>query len=287
LAFAYLFLLPTIVLFAVFHYYPTISSVYYSLSEYHVLAPPEWIGFDNYKQMAHDQLFWQSLRNSASYFIIIVPFLVTLPLFLAILLNRKLRGIYLFRVIYYLPVITSMVAVAIVWKYLFHPSGLLNALLKLLGFSPSPPINWLLDVHKALPAVSAVEIWKAAGYYMIIYLAGLQSIPADLIEAAKLDGATRARVLYHIIVPHLRPIIAVTLVLSTLNTVQIFTSVYVMTGGGPLNATMSLPLYIYQKAFVSLDMGYATAMGLVLFLILMVLTFFNFKLSKGGSGVYE
>jgi putative chitobiose transport system permease protein len=133
----------------------------------------------------------------------------------------------------------------------------------------------------ALPAVSGLEIWKSAGFYMVIYLAGLQSIPQDLVEAAKMDGANRARILWHVYLPQLRPVFAVTLVLATLSTVQIFTSVYVMTGGGPLNATMSLPLYIYQKAFVDLDMGYATAMGIVLWFILMALTYFNFKISRG------
>jgi putative chitobiose transport system permease protein len=278
---AYLFLLPAIVLFAAFDYLPTFSAVFYSFHDYHVLAPAKWNGLDNYKQMMKDELFWTSIRNSFTYFIIIVPFLVTLPLLLAILLNRKLKGIYLFRVIYYLPVITSMVAVSIVWKYLYHPAGLLNSLLQLVGLQRSNPINWLLDVHMALPAVSGLEIWKSAGFYMIIYLAGLQTIPHDLIEAAKIDGATRTRILWHVFLPQLRPVFAVTLVLATLSTVQIFTSVYVMTGGGPLNTTMSLPLYIYQKAFVDLDMGYATAMGIVLWVILMALTYLNFKISRG------
>lgn len=280
---AYLFLLPSIVLFFVYYYLPTLSAVYYSFTEYHVLTPEEWNGLNNYVSMMRDPLFWKSLGNSFLYFLTIVPFLVTLPLLLAILVNQKLKGIYLFRVIYYLPVITTMVAVAIVWKYIYHPAGLLNAFLKLFGYS-GEPINWLLNLKTALPAVSALEVWKSVGYYMIIYLAGLQNLPHDLVEAAKIDGANRLRILWHVYLPHLRPIFAVTLILSTLGTVQIFTSVYVMTGGGPLDRTMSLPLYIYQKAFVDLDMGYATAMGLVLFVILMVLTYINFKISRGERG---
>jgi putative chitobiose transport system permease protein len=281
---AYLFLLPALVLFFTFDYLPTISAFFYSFTEYHVLAPAKWIGGGNYKTLMSDDLFWKSIGNSFRYFVIIVPSLVTLPLFLAILVNQKLKGIYLFRVLYYMPVITSMVAVAIVWKFLYHPAGLLNYFLHSLGLQKEQ-LNWLLNMKTALPSVSMLEVWKASGFYMVIYLAGLQNIPNDLIEAAKIDGAKRSRVLWHILLPHLRPIIAVTLILSTLASVQIFTSVYIMTGGGPLDSTVSPPLYIYQEAFVKLDMGYATAMGIVLWVILMVLTLINFKISRGESSV--
>ncbi|MBA4494690.1 carbohydrate ABC transporter permease [Paenactinomyces guangxiensis] len=280
----YLFLLPAIVLFFTFDYLPTLSAFYYSFTEYHVLAPAEWVGLENYRNMVDDPKFWTSIQNSFTYFLIIVPSLVSIPLFLAILVNQKLRGIHLFRMIYYLPVITSMVAVAIVWKYLYHPAGLLNAVLQLFGLQQES-VNWLLNTDTALPAVAILESWKAMGFYMVIYLAGLQSIPKELVEAAKIDGANRFRVVWHVYLPQLRPIIAVTLVLSTLNTVQMFTSIYIMTGGGPLDSTLSLPLYIYQKAFVELDMGYATAMGITLWAILMVLTFINFKISRGGQAV--
>jgi putative chitobiose transport system permease protein len=281
---AYLFLLPAIVLFFTFDYLPTISAFFYSFTEYHVLAPAKWIGLANYKEMMGDAIFWKAIGNSFRYFVIVVPSLVTLPLFLAILVNQKLKGIYLFRVLYYMPVITSMVAVSIVWKYLYHPSGLLNYVLNFLGVQDDQ-LNWLLNMTTALPSVSILEVWKALGFYMIIYLAGLQNIPNDLVEAAKIDGAKRFQILWHIFMPHLRPIFAVTLILSTMAAVQIFTSVYMMTGGGPLDSTVSLPLYIYQKAFVKLDMGYATAMGIVLWVILMVLTFINFKISKGERAV--
>jgi putative chitobiose transport system permease protein len=279
---AYLFLLPAIVLFFTFDYLPTFSAFYYSFTEYHILAPAEWVGLDNYRAMMKDELFWTGLTNSMKYFIIMVPLLVTLPLFLAILANQKLKGIYIFRVIYYLPVITSMVAVSIVWKYLYHPAGLINAVIRVLGLQSNEPINWLLNTNAALPAVSMMEVWKALGYYMVIYLAGLQNLSQDLIEAARIDGANRRRILWHIYLPHLRPIFAVTLILSTLASIQIFTSVYVMTSGGPLNSTLSLPLYIYKTAFQQLNMGYGTAMGMILWVILMILTVINFGISRGG-----
>jgi putative chitobiose transport system permease protein len=278
----YLFLLPALILFFTFDYLPIFSAFYYSFTDYHVLSPAEWVGVDNYRSLMDDAKFWTAIKNSLTYFIIIVPMLITIPLFLAILVNQKLRGIQLFRMIYYLPVVTSMVAVAIVWKYLYHPAGLLNAILQGLGLQKES-VNWLLNPQTALPAVALLEGWKSMGFYMVIYLAGLQSISQELVEAAKMDGANRFRVLWHVYLPQLRPTIAVTLVLSTLASVQMFTSIYIMTGGGPLDSTLSLPLYIYQKAFVELDMGYATAMGVVLWVVLMILTFINFKLSRGGQ----
>lgn len=280
---AYLFVLPAIALIITFNYLPTFSAFYYSFTEYHVLVPAKWVGLGNYINIMQDKKFLKSLWNSFLYFFTIVPFLVTIPLFLAILVKQNLKGIYLFRVIYYLPVITAMVAISIVWKYLYHPFGILNALLELLGLQDEP-INWLLNLKTALSAISALEIWKAMGFYMIIYLAGLQSLRHDLVEAARTDGASRKGILWHIYLPHLRPIIAVTLILSTIATIQIFTSVYIMTSGGPLDSTVSLPLYIYQKAFVELDMGYATSMGIVLWVILMILTVINFKISRGEEG---
>jgi putative chitobiose transport system permease protein len=281
---AYLFLLPAIILFITFDYLPTISAFIYSFTEYHVLAPAVWNGGANYKTLMSDDIFWKAISNSFRYFVIVVPLLVTIPLFLAILVNQKLKGIYFFRVLYYMPVITSMVAVAIVFRYVYHPAGILNYLLHSLGLQKEQ-LNWLLNEKTALPAVSMLEVWKALGFYMVIYLAGLQNIPNDLVESAKIDGASRFQVLWHIFLPLLRPIIAVTLVLSTLAAVQIFTSVYIMTGGGPFDSTVSLPLYIYQKAFKQFDMGYASAMGIVLWVILMVLTLINFKISRGERSV--
>lgn len=276
---AYAFLLPAIILFFTFDYLPTISAFYYSFTEYNVLLPSNFTGLENYRLVMQDELFRQSLKNSFTYFLYVVPFLITLPLLLAIMVNQKLKGIIVFRVIYYLPVITAMVAVSILWQFLYHPSGLFNSILDMLGLKSDT--NWLLNVKTALPAISVLEVWKSMGFYMIIYLAGLQNVSKDLIEAAKIDGATANRILWHVYLPHLRPIIAVTLILSTIATVQIFTSVYMMTGGGPLDSTISLPLYIYKRAFEQLDMGYATAMGMVLWVILMILTVINFKMTRG------
>jgi putative chitobiose transport system permease protein len=279
----YIFLLPAIILFSTFEYLPTLNAFYYSFTEYHVFAPAEWIGLENYRTMAEDDKFWKSLGNSLKYFLITVPIITIVPLFLAMLVNRNIRGINLFRVLYYLPVITAMVAVAILWKFLYHPTGLINAFLNYIGIKSE--INWLLNTKTALPAVSILESWKAMGFYMLIYLAGLQTVSKELIEAAKIDGASKARIVWHVYLPQLRPVFAVTLVMATIGTIQMFTSVYIMTGGGPLDSTMSLPLYIYQTAFEELNMGYATAMGIVLWIILMILTIINYKISRGGHSV--
>lgn len=283
---AYLFLAPAIILFSLFYYYPTISSFFYSLNEYHIFGPMKWVGLDNYKRMLIEPIFWAALKNSLFYLLIIGPSLVVIPLFLAILLNRKLRGIYVFRIIYYLPYVASMVSISIIWKYLYHPDGLINSIIKLFGFyGNAQPINWLLNSKTALVSVAIIEIWKVCGYYMIIYLAALQSVPEELVEAAKIDGASSINILWNVTLPTLRPTIAVTTILATMNAIQIFTSVYVMTGGGPNNSTISLPMYIYQQAFVNLDMGYATAVGIVQFTCLITLTILNFKLTSSKGDI--
>ena len=278
---AYLFLVPALVLFITFFYLPSFAGIYYSFTEYDIFSSPNWIGLDNYVRMFHDPVFIQGLENSLKYFIIMVPSLVVLPLFIAILVNNQLRGITLFRLVYYLPVVTPMVAVSIGWIFIYNRAGILNSVLNMIGFNIE--IDWLNTLQTSLPAVAAVEVWKMAGYFMIIYLAGLQAVQKNLVEAAKIDGANSLRVLWHIYIPQLRPIIAITLVFSTLLTIRSFTSIFVMTGGGPLNSTLSIPLYIYQKAFVEMEMGYASAMGMVLWVILIILTFFNLKFSRGWN----
>lgn len=277
----YLFLAPAIVLFAVFHYIPSIASLVISFFEYHVFDTMKWVGLDNYAGMLKDPIFLVTMGNTFKYFIIIVPSLVIIPLFIAMLVNKELKGMYFFRVVYYMPYVIPMVSISIVWIYLYHPEGLLNATLKLLGFFRNgAPTNWLLDTRTALLSVAIIEIWKVCGYYMVIYLAGLQSVSTELIEAVRIDGGNKRHVFFHVILPTLRPTMAVTMTLAAMTAAQIFTSVYVMTAGGPINSTYSLALYVYEKAFKYLDMGYASAMGIVLWVILMLVSILNYKLSS-------
>jgi putative chitobiose transport system permease protein len=278
----YLFLLPGVAYFVTFDYIPAFNALYLSFTQYHVLSPPEWVGLENYHDMMQDPTFWKALKNSLAYMVIMVPMLVVIPLFLAILVNQKLKGIHLFRVAYYLPVVTSMVTVSIAWNYLYHESGLLNYLLITLGIL-SKPISWLLDVDTAIFAVALVESWKSLGFYMVIYLAGLQSVPQDLMEAARVDGANHLRVIWHVVIPMLRPFIALCVVMAGMGSMQVFTSVYMLTQGGPLDSTTNLTYYIYDLAFQKLNMGYASAVGMVLWVILLVLSVLNYRLSHGGE----
>ncbi|WP_052371907.1 carbohydrate ABC transporter permease [Amycolatopsis taiwanensis] len=276
----WLFLVPTLVLLAVFFAWPAFSAVQLAFFDYRVVSPPTWVGVDNFRRMAEDPRFFSALTNSGLFMIGMVPLLVALPLLLALLVNLPLRAIKVFRLIYYLPVVTSMVVVAIAWNYVFHERGVLNWLLTSLGLFDKP-VQFLLDTGWALPALVAVEVWKSAGYYMMIYLAGLQSIPASLYEAARVDGATARQRLVHVTVPLLRPYLAVVVVLATMDAVQVFTSVFVMTKGGPQDHTMTLGYYIYDKAFHEFDVGYANAIGLVLWAILIIISLVSYRVTRG------
>ena len=206
-----------------------------------------------------------------------VPLSVVAPLFLAVLVDVKLRAVQAFRMLYYLPVITSMVAVTVVWRYVFDREGFVDWLLGLVG---AGPIDFLLDRHWALPTVVLLEAWKNAGLFMMIYLAGLQAVPSEQVEAATIDGANGWQRLRHVVVPSLRPTFAVTLILSMLEAMRAFESVYVMTRGGPLDSTLTLGYYIWSKAFEDYDMGYASAVGFLLWAIMIVLAGFNLLVTR-------
>lgn len=276
----YLFLLPALVLLGVFFLWPAVTAVQLAFYEYRVVSPAEFVGLDNFSRMLSDPRFFTALKNSGLYLVGMLPILVGVPLLLAVLVNLPLRGIKVFRLVYYLPVVTSMVAIAIAWNYVYHERGMLNWLLSSLGLLDRP-VQYLLDPGWALPALILVESWKSLGYYMMIYLAGLQSIPRELYEAAEVDGAGAWQRLRSITVPMLRPYTAVVMVLAALEAMQIFTSVFVMTQGGPQDATLSLGYYIYDEAFRRFNMGYASAMGLVLWAILVVFSLVSYRLTRG------
>jgi putative chitobiose transport system permease protein len=274
----YLFLLPAVVLFALFYVWPLVTTIQLSFYKYNVVTPARWVGLANFTQLIHDPLFWQSLGNSLLYTLGAIPFGVILPLLLAVLVNRRIRGIGVYRLIYYLPVVTMTVAVSIAWEFVFNRRGALNWLLTSLGVI-NQPVNWLLDPRFALWALVVVAGWQNMGYFMMIFLAGLQSIPSELYDAAAVDGCNGWRRLWYITVPLLRPYIAVCLILTCLGAMQTFTTIYVMTQGGPDNATTSLGYYIWQQAFQNFNMGYANAMGIAFWLILIVMSLINFRLT--------
>ena len=285
----YFFLLPALLILGLTVFWPSIQAFYLSFFSYDLIGDPRWIGTDNFRRLWEDSVFWQTLKNTAFYIIIVVPILAIAPLWLAILVNQKLRGINGFRTAYYVPVVISMVVAGLAWKWLYAENGLLNQFLQyfasfFLPPSASPSIPWLTNPNLALFSVMAVTIWKGLGYYMVIYLAGLQSIPAELYEAASLDGSDGWRSHWDITLPLMRPYLILVAVISAISATKVFEEVYIMTQGGPLNSSKTIVYYLYERAFQNLDIGYACAIGLVLFAIVFGLSLLRLAIARlGGS----
>ncbi|AWL11985.1 sn-glycerol-3-phosphate transport system permease protein UgpA [Saliniradius amylolyticus] len=276
----YLFLIPACAIIGAFVLYPMLHAIAASLTDYNMITESRFVGLDNYAQLAEDPFFWNALQNTLLYLVIVVPVLVIAPIFLAILVNRSLPGIKLFRAIFYLPVITSLVVTGLIWKWLYEEQGLLNYFLMATGITDDP-VAFLTDPANALFSVMAVTIWTGMGYYMVIYLAGLQSIPRDLYEAAEVEGISKFKQTLYITIPLLKPSIAVVSVMSSIAAMKVFEEIYVMTQGGPLDATKTLVYFIYQSAFEEFEMGYASAAGVVLFLMTLCFSLINlFMLRK-------
>lgn len=249
---------------------PMIASLAISFSEWDLLSPIEYVGLENYRRMfTRDRLFWQALKVTAIYTAAYVPLEMVGGLVLALVMNQNLRGIGVYRTIYYLPSVLPGVAFVVLWMWILHPeAGLLNTLLSYVGIDGP---RWLADPDWALPALILMSTW-GLGRSMVIYLASLRNIPGQLYEAAAIDGAGRWQSFWHVTLPLLTPTLFFNLVLSVISTFQTFTSAYVSTDGGPLNATLFYVLYIYRQAFGFLHMGYAAALAWVLFAIILVLT---------------
>lgn len=277
----YLFLLPALLVLGLTVFYPAVQAFYLSFTryEYDLTQPPLWIGFKNFRRLWIDPVFWQTARNTILYLVGVVPLLVTLPLLLAILVNRRLRGIHWFRVAYYAPVVISMVVAGIAWKWLYADRGLLNQLLKLLGVSATG-VPWLTSPNLAIFSVMAVTVWKGLGYYMVIYLAGLQAIPEDLYEAAAIDGSDGIKKHWDITVPLMKPYLMLVAVISAISATKVFEEVYIMTQGGPRNSSKTIVYYLYEQAFQQLEMSYACTIGLVMFLIILGLSALRLGLER-------
>lgn len=276
----YLFLLPALTVLGIAVFYPAFQAFSLSFTQYDLdlTQAPQWVGLKNFQKLFNDKVFWQTLRNTFLYLIGVVPILVIVPLGLAILVNQKLRGIRWFRIAYYTPVIISMVVAGIAWKALYASDGILNQLLKLVGFTDGIP--WLTSPDLALWSVMLVTIWKGLGYYMVIYLAGLQGIPVDLYEAAAIDGSDGWQKHWDITIPLMRPYLSLVAVISSISAMKVFEEVYIMTQGGPLNHSKTVVYYVYEKAFRDLEINYASAIGLVLFLFILILSIINLKISR-------
>lgn len=279
----YLFLLPALTLLSLTVFYPAIRAFLLSFTEYSydITQPPTWVGWANFQRLLGDPVFWRTLRNTIVYLIGVVPVLVMLPLGLAILVNQALPGIRWFRAAYYTPVVISMVVAGIAWRWLYAENGLLNQLLR--GLHLSEGIPWLTSPQFALFSVMLVTIWKGLGYYMVIYLAGLQSIPADLYEAGAIDGSDGWRKHWDITVPLMRPYLFLVAVISAISATKVFEEVYIMTQGGPRNSSKTLVYYVYERAFQDLDISYACTIGLVMFLIILTLSILRLSLNRPSS----
>lgn len=276
---AWLFITPVLIGVAAFQAYPVLFSAYISLTEWNLLTPPKFIGWANFKDLLlNDPTFRTSLINTTVYALgTVVPGIV-LALIFASLLNRGIRGRTVYRAIYFIPVVAPAVSAAILWTWLYQPDfGIVNFLLHLVGINGPP---WLASTTWAMPAVIIMGVWQSLGNSIVILLAGLQNISRTYYEAAEIDGAGSFQSFRHITLPLVSPSVFFVLVLSTINAFQVFTSIYIMTGGGPANATISVVMYLYQAAFQNQEMGSAAAMAYLLFAILAALTALNFYLQR-------
>ncbi|WP_042458913.1 carbohydrate ABC transporter permease [Neobacillus dielmonensis] len=269
---AWSFLLPAGILLTTFTLLPALAALGISFTNYNVFQPVEWVGLDNFKTAFQDEEFWSALRNTFYFWVLVTPALVVLPVFLAILVNQNLRAIKLYRLIYYFPALVSVVITAILWNWLFASDGIFNYLLSLVGVNP---VDWLTSRKFVMPSLAMVTIWQGLGYYMLFYLAGLQSVPTDLYEAAELDGANFWQKHRHITFPMLKPIIFFTAVISTMSAFKEFTLMLTMTEGGPIGASKTVVYMVFEKAFKELEMGYASAISFILFIIILILTLLN------------
>ncbi|HEV8338478.1 MAG TPA: sugar ABC transporter permease [bacterium] len=283
---AYLFLLPALALLGLFTFYPVGFGTALSLYEYNLrtltgAAPLRFIGLDHFRALWTDRFFWIALANSVKY-VLVVPVLQFCSILLAITVNQRLRGIRWFRAAYYVPVITSIVVVGLIWRWLYEQDGIINWGLLGLGLIDRP-ISWLGNPNLALYSVMFVTFWKGLGYYMVIYLAGLQAISPEYEEAAMMDGAGRWQVFRHVTLPLLRPSILVASTISVIAALKVFEEVYVMTGGGPMFRTLTMLFYIFDVGFQKFDFGYAAALAVVLAAGIMALSALNFAVFRRGG----
>ena len=276
----WLFLAPALVLLAVFSFWPVGFGSYLAFTNFSLVRPTEWVGLDNFRYIFDNEMFVTGLKNSL-LFLLMVPLVQLGALSLAVLVNRRVPGIALFRAAYYLPVVTTVSVVGIMWGFMFHEQGTLNYVFMSLKLA-NAPIGWLSDDTLALFAIMFVTLWRGLGWYMVMYLAALQAIPLDMQEAAKLDGATRWQQFWKITVPMLRPTIAVCSILSTLAALKAYQEVDVLTGGGPMNSTFTALYYAYDQGLKHLKLPRALAASFVVSLICIAIALVCLRYLKPG-----
>ena len=281
----YPFIVVNAAVFTVFNLVPWISMFDISFRDTDLLSRNEFIGLDNYVRLVQDDLLRKSLVNTFAYLTMYVPAVLAVSLLVAILVNRKVFGVKFFRAAYFLPNVTSIAVLSLIFRRFLSPraDGPINYMLGLAGIDPQP---FLLSVTQALPSLATIGIWESFGYYMVIWLAGLQGIPSELYDAAYVDGASGWRLHRYVTIPMLRPTAAFIVVISTIGALQVFGSIYIMTGGGPVYATTTVVYLIYQQAFNFGRFGYSSTISIVLFLMILLITYIQGRYLRFGEEVY-
>lgn len=279
----YLFLAPALLLIAVFVLYPIGAVIFFSFTDYDIVRPPVWIGVENYQRLVADPTFWKALGNSIVY-LIATPTLIVLSIALAIVVNRRLRGIHVFRAIYYIPAVAGSIAIGISWRWLFDRNGFLNGILAWVGVIDEP-IQWLSKPELVLPIAILLTIWAGVGYYAVIFLAGLQNIPEELYDAARIDGCNDVQKHWHVSLPGLRPQIVFVAIISSLAALKVFDEVFILTNrtGGILDSGVTVVFYLWKQAFNLSHAGYASAIAIVLLVLTLAFSVFNVRLLERGS----
>ncbi len=271
--FLFAFLSPWLILFAVFGLYPILFSFAVSFTQYSGINPNmKFVGLENYIKAFQDEVFLIALKNTFFFVVGTIPFTTGIALLIAILLNNKrLKGKDFFKSAFFLPSVISMVVISMIWTYMYSSNGLFNTLGSLMGFTMEDR-SWLASTKTALPAIMFMDVWAAFGYYVILIFAGLQSIPEQLYEAARIDGAGSFRIATKITLPLLKPTLFFVIAINTIRSFQIFSEIYTMTGGGPRNSTQTIVHYLYEVSFRKFEMGYGSAIAYILLMIIMIIT---------------
>src|SRR5687768_3681011 len=279
----YLFLLPALALLGVFVVYPIIAVIYYSFTDYDIITPPVVIGLDNYQRLIGDETFWLALTHSFVY-LLVTPILIVLSIALAIVVNRKLRGIHLYRALYFVPAVSGSIAIGLSWRWLFDRTGFINGVLLSWGVIDEP-IQWLTTPSLVLPIAMMLTIWAGIGYYAVIFLAGLQNVNEELYDAARIDGCNDVQKHRYVSLPALRPQIVFVAVISSLAALKVFDEIYVLTNrtGGILVSGVTIVFLLWREAFRQTHAGYASAIAIVLLAITLVFSVVNVRLLERGE----
>ncbi len=274
----YLFLAPALVLLGIFVLYPIGAVVYYSFTDFDIVTPPVPVGLENYQRLLEDDTFWLALSHSIIY-LLVTPILIALSIGLAIIVNRRLRGVSVFRALYFVPAVAGSIAIGLSWRFLFERTGFVNSILQTFGLIEEP-IQWLATPALVLPLAMLLTIWAGVGYYAVIFLAGLQNIPEELYDAARIDGCTELQKHRYVTLPGLRPQIVFVFVISSLAALKVFDEIFVLTNrtGGILDSGVTMVFYLWKQAFQLNHAGYASAIAIVLLLVTLVFSIVNVRI---------